>query len=127
MIIVKKDNRVLHIDELEEQAYLEDGYDVVTIEDGEYVVSKPSTGGRTYSTAEYRAVQAERDALQADVEELEKTKVKKATLTALETERDALKAELEQVKTELEQVKAELANVKANLTVANARNGEPLV
>lgn len=120
MIIVKKDNRVLHIDELEEQAYLEDGYDVVTIEDGEYVVSKPSTGGRTYSTAEYRAVQEERDALKADIEELEKSKIKKSTVTALEAERDALKAELEQVK-------AELATVKANLTAANARNGEPLV
>mgnify|MGYP003085545203 CR=1 FL=1 len=127
MIIVKKDNRVLHIDELEEQAYLEDGYDVVVVVDGEYQVSKPSTGGRTYSTAEYRAVQAERDSLQADIEELEKSKIKKSTVTALETERDALKAELEQVKAELEQVKAELATVKANLTVANARNGEPLV
>lgn len=120
MIIVKKDNRVLHIDELEKEAYKADGYDVVEVQNGEYAVVEPSTGGRTYSTAEYRAVQAERDALQADVEELEKTKVKKATLTALEAERDALKAELEQVKTELE-------TVKANLAVANARHGEPLV
>ena len=120
MIIVKKDNRVLHIDELEEQAYLEDGYDVVVVVDGEYQVVKPSTGGRIYSTAEYRAVQGERDALKADIEELEKSKIKKSTVTALESERDALKAELEQVKTEL-------ATVKANLTVANARNGEPLV
>lgn len=120
MIIVKKDNRVLHIDELEEQAYLEDGYDVVVVVDGEYQVEKPSTGGRIYSTAEYRAVQEERDALKADIEELEKSKIKKSTVTALESERDALKAELEQVKTEL-------ATVKANLTVANARNGEPLV
>ena len=120
MLTVKKDNRVLHIDELEEQAYLEDGYDVVVAVDGEYQVAKPSTGGRTYSTAEYRAVQEERDALKADVEELEKSKIKKSTVTALETERDALKAELEQVK-------AELATVKANLAVANARNGEPLV
>lgn len=120
MIIVKKDNRVLYIDELEEQAYLEDGYDVVVVVDGEYQVVKPSTGGRIYSTAEYRAVQEERDALKADIEELEKSKIKKSTVTALESERDALKAELEQVKTEL-------ATVKANLTVANARNGEPLV
>lgn len=120
MIIVKKDNRVLHIDELEEQAYLEDGYDIVVVVDGEYQVVKPSTGGRIYSTAEYRAVQEERDALKADIEELEKSKIKKSTVTALESERDALKAELEQVKTEL-------ATVKANLTVANARNGEPLV
>lgn len=120
MLTVKKDNRVLHIDELEEQAYLEDGYDVVVVVDGEYQVVKPSTGGRTYSTAEYRAVQEERDALKADVEELEKSKIKKSTVTALEAERDALKAELEQVKDEL-------ATVKANLTVANARNGESLV
>ena len=120
MIIVKKDNRVLHIDELEEQAYLEDGYDVVVVVDGEYQVVKPSTGGRIYSTAEYRAVQEERDALKADIEELEKSKIKTSTVSALESERDALKAELEQVKTEL-------ATVKANLTVANARNGEPLV
>ena len=120
MIIVKKDNRVLHIDELEEQAYLEDGYDVVVVVDGEYQVVKPSTGGRLYATAAYRAVQEERDALKADIEELEKSKIKKSTVTALESERDALKAELEQVKTEL-------ATVKANLTVANARNGEPLV
>ena len=120
MLTVKKDNRVLHIDELEEQAYLEDGYDVVVVVDGEYQVAKPSIGGRTYSTAEYRAVQAERDALKADIEELEKSKIKKSTVTAVETERDSLKAELEQVK-------AELATVKANLTVANARNGEPLV
>ena len=120
MIIVKKDNRVLHIDELEKEAYRADGYDVVEVQNGEYEVVEPSTGGRTYSTAEYRAVQAERDALQADVEELEKTKVKKATLTALEAERDGLKAELEQVK-------AELVAVKDKLTVANARNGEPLV
>ena len=84
------------------------------------VVAKPATGGRTYTVAEYRAIKEERDALQADVEELEKTKVKKSTLTALEAERDALKAELEQVK-------AELVAVKDKLTVANARNGEPLV
>lgn len=113
MLTVKKDNRVLHIDELEEEAYLADGYDVVEEQNGEYVVAKPATGGRTYTIAEYRAIKEERDALQADVEELEKTKVKKATLTALEEERDALKAELE--------------TVKANLAVANARNGEPLV
>lgn len=120
MLTVKKDNRVLHIDELEEEAYLADGYDVVEVQNGEYVVAKPATGGRTYTVAEYRAIKEERDALQADVEELEKTKVKKATLTALEAERDALKAELEQVK-------AELVEVKDKLTVANARNGEPLV
>lgn len=127
MIIVKKDNRVLHIDELEKEAYKADGYDVVEVQNGEYAVVEPSTGGRTYSTAQYRAVQEERDALKADIEELEKSKIKKSTVTALESERDALKAELEQVKAELEQAKAELETVKANLAVANARHGEPLV
>lgn len=120
MLTVKKDNRVIYIDELEKEAYRADGYDVVEEQNGEYVVVKPATDGRTYTIAEYLAIKEERDALQADVEELEKTKVKKATLTALEAERDALKAELEQVKAELE-------TVKANLAVANARHGEPLV
>ena len=128
MIIVKKKIiEVLHIDELEKEAYKADGYDVVEVQNGEYEVVEPSTGGRTYSTAEYRAVQEERDALKADIEELEKSKIKKSTVTALESERDALKAELEQVKAELEQAKAELETVKANLAVANARHGEPLV
>ena len=61
MLTVKKDNRVLDIDELEKVTFLEDGYDVVEIQDGEYVVIDPATGGRTYTIQEYRAVVAERD------------------------------------------------------------------
>jgi hypothetical protein len=61
MLTVKKDNRVLNIDELEKVTFLEDGYDVVEIKDGEYVVIDPATGGRTYTIQEYRAVVAERD------------------------------------------------------------------
>ena len=61
MLTVKKDNRVLDIDELEKVTFLEDGYDVVEIKDGEYVVIDPATGGRTYTIQEYRAVVAERD------------------------------------------------------------------
>lgn len=61
MLTVKKDNRVLNIDELEKVTFLEDGYDVVEIKDGEYVVVDPATGGRTYTIQEYRAVAAERD------------------------------------------------------------------
>ena len=61
MLTVKKDNRVLNIDELEKVTFLEDGYDVVEIKDGEYVVVEPATGGRTYTIQEYRAVVAERD------------------------------------------------------------------
>ena len=61
MLTVKKDNRVLHIDEFEKVTFLEDGYDVVEVKDGEYVVVEPATGGRTYTIQEYRAVVAERD------------------------------------------------------------------
>ena len=61
MLTVKKDNRVLNIDELEKVIFLEDGYDVVEVSDGEYVVVEPATGGRTYTIQEYRAVVAERD------------------------------------------------------------------
>lgn len=61
MLTVKKDNRVLNIDELEKVTFLEDGYDVVEVLDGEYVVVEPATGGRTYTIQEYRAVVAERD------------------------------------------------------------------
>lgn len=76
MLTVKKDNRVLNIDELEKVTFLEDGYDVVEINDGEYVVVEPATGGRTYTIQEYRAVVAERDKALA---ELEKVKVKKTS------------------------------------------------
>lgn len=61
MLTVKKDNRVLNIDEFEKVTFLEDGYDVVEVKDGEYVVVEPATGGRTYTIQEYRAVVAERD------------------------------------------------------------------
>lgn len=61
MLTVKKDNRVLNIDELEKVTFLEDGYDVVEVKDGEYVVVESATGGRTYTIQEYRAVVAERD------------------------------------------------------------------
>nr|DAN62006.1 MAG TPA: hypothetical protein [Caudoviricetes sp.] len=61
MLTVKKDNRVLNIDEFEKVTFLEDGYDVVEVRDGVYAVVEPATGGRTYTIQEYRAVVAERD------------------------------------------------------------------
>ena len=76
MLTVKKDNRVLNIDELEKVTFLEDGYDVVEVRDGEYVVVEPATGGRTYTIQEYRAVVAKRDQAIAErdqaIAELEK-------------------------------------------------------
>ena len=76
MITVKKENRVLDIDELEKATFLEDGYDVVKIKDGEYVVVEPATSGRTYTIQEYQAVVAERDQALA---ELEKVKSKRTS------------------------------------------------
>lgn len=76
MITVKKENRVLDIDELEKATFLEDGYDVVKIKDGEYVVVEPATSGRTYTIQEYQAVVAERDKA---LTELEKVKSKKTS------------------------------------------------
>ena len=72
MITVKKENRVLDIDELEKATFLEDGYDVVKIKDGEYVVVEPATSGRTYTIQEYQAVVAERDKALAELDKLAK-------------------------------------------------------
>ncbi|MDU4468203.1 MAG: hypothetical protein E7I99_07985 [Streptococcus mitis] len=72
MITVKKENRVLDIDELEKATFLEDGYDVVKIKDGEYVVVEPATSGRTYTIQEYQAVVAERDKALAERDKLAK-------------------------------------------------------
>lgn len=76
MLTVKKDNRVLDIDELEKVTFLEDGYDVVEVKDGEYVVVEPATGGRTYTIQEYRAVVAERDKALAELDKLAKKSAK---------------------------------------------------
>lgn len=75
MVIVKKENRVLNVDELEKDAYKADGYDVVVVKDGAYIVAEPATGGRLYTIEEYQAVVAERDAA---VAELAKVKAKKS-------------------------------------------------
>lgn len=76
MLTVKKDNRVLNIDEFEKVTFLEDGYDVVEVKDGEYVVVEPATSGRTYTIQEYQAVVAERDQALAELEKLSKKSAK---------------------------------------------------
>ena len=76
MLTVKKDNRVLNIDELEKVTFLEDGYDVVEVNDGEYAVVESATGGRTYTIQEYRAVVAERDQALAELDKLAKKSAK---------------------------------------------------
>ena len=63
---VRKENRVLTVDEADKAFYLSEGYDVVEVENGEYVVSEKATGGRTYTIAEYSKLEAENDALKAE-------------------------------------------------------------
>lgn len=74
MLTVKKENRVLDIDELEKASFLADGYDVVEVKDGEYVVVEAATGGRTYTIEEYQAVVSERDSLLAELNALKAEK-----------------------------------------------------
>lgn len=69
---VRKENRVLSVDEADKAFYLSEGYDIVELADNgkEYVVVDAATGGKTYSIAEYAAVVKERDALAAEKAEL---------------------------------------------------------
>lgn len=63
---VRKENRVLTVDEADKTFYLSEGYDVVDVKNGEYVVSEKATGGRTFTIAEYSKLEAENDALKAE-------------------------------------------------------------
>ena len=84
---VRKENRVLTVDEADKAFYLSEGYDVVEAKNGEYVVSEKATGGRTYSIAEYSKLEAENAELKAENAEL------KAENTSLKAATKKLKAE----------------------------------
>lgn len=85
---VKKENRVLTVDEADKAFYLSEGYDVVEAKNGEYVVSEKATGGRTYSIAEYSKLEAENAELKAENTSLKAaTKKLKAENTGKNTEK----------------------------------------
>ena len=69
---VRKENRILTVDETDKAFYLGEGYDVVELDEKSktYKVVEAATGGRTYSVAEYNALKAENDALVAKVADL---------------------------------------------------------
>ena len=78
---VRKENRILTVDEADKAFYLSEGYDVVEVKNGEYVVSEKATGGRTYTIAEYSKLEAENAELKAEntslkqyIQKLEKAK-----------------------------------------------------
>ena len=85
---VRKENRVLTVDEADKAFYLSEGYDVVEAKNGEYVVSEKATGGRTYSIAEYSKLEAENAELKAENISLKAaTKKLKAENTGKNTEK----------------------------------------
>lgn len=73
---VRKDNRILSVDENDKSFYLSEGYDVVKEKDGKYEVVEAATGGKTYTVAEYNKVVEERDALQKELQKLKSKKKK---------------------------------------------------
>lgn len=81
---VKKENRVLTVDEADKVFYLSEGYDVVELNEKskEYDIVEEATGGKTYSVAEYNTLKAEHDELKAENDEL------KAKIAELEKDTD---------------------------------------
>ena len=79
---VRKENRVLTVDEADKAFYLSEGYDVVEVKNGEYVISEKATGGRTFTIAEYSKLEAENAELKAENTSL------KANIKKLKTEKD---------------------------------------
>lgn len=69
---VRKENRILTVDETDKAFYLGEGYDVVELDEKTktYKVVETATGGRTYSVAEYNVLKAENDTLVAKVADL---------------------------------------------------------
>ena len=85
---VRKENRILTVDEADKAFYLSEGYDVVEAKNGEYVVSEKATGGRTYTIAEYSKLEAENAELKAENTSLKAaTKKLKAENTGKNTEK----------------------------------------
>ena len=70
-VIVKKDNRLLTVQDTDKGFYLAQGYDVVELAKGTYKVVESATGGRTYTVKEYNDLKAELDNALAKLAELE--------------------------------------------------------
>lgn len=71
---VKKENRILTIQEMDKNLYLKQGYDVVELVNGKFKVVESATGGKTYTVAEYNALKAEKDAIEAELNALKAEK-----------------------------------------------------
>lgn len=90
---IKKENRVLTVNETDKAFYLSQGYDVVEFNEDtkEYDVVASATGGRTYSIAEYNEVVKE---LAVAKERIEKLEGQIMNVTPVEFDREAAKTTL---------------------------------
>ena len=70
-VVVKKDNRLLTVQDTDKGFYLAQGYDVVELVKGAYKVVESATGGRTYTVKEYNDLKAELDEALAKLAEFE--------------------------------------------------------
>ncbi|MGN4448225.1 hypothetical protein ACTFOB_25575 [Bacillus cereus group sp. MYBK79-1] len=91
-VVVKKENRVLTVEEQNLDAYLAEGYDQVELNEDRtaYVVVTRATGGREVTLSELNTVIKEKDAITA--------------------ERDALVSENKKLKAEIAKLKKEPAD-----------------
>lgn len=90
---VRKENRVLTVNEADKAFYLSQGYEVVEFNENTkvYDVVAKATGGRTYTIAEYNAVA---DELEIAKEKITLLQEKLIELTPNEFDREAAKAKL---------------------------------
>lgn len=90
---IRKENRVLTVNETDKAFYLSQGYEVVEFNEDtkSYDVVATATGGRTYSITEYNAVTAE---LAVAKEQIALLQEKLIELTPNEFDREAAKAKL---------------------------------
>lgn len=68
---VKKDNRVLTVDEADKAFYLQQGYDAVEFnaDTKEYEIIATATAGKTYSIAEFEAMKSQYETKIAELEQ----------------------------------------------------------
>lgn len=95
---VRKENRVLTVDEADKAFYLSEGYEVVELaKDGKsYEVVEQATGGKTYTIAEFEAM---RTKYEAKITELEKALAERTEPPA-ELSREDMMAALKAAKVE---------------------------
>lgn len=70
-VLVKKENRLLNVQDTDKEFYLKQGYDAVELKKGKYVVVESAKAGKSYTVSEYNALKAELDEALAKIAELE--------------------------------------------------------